>query len=115
MQWSDIQQNWRAMIPAIQGRWPDVAEEDLIALSGDRDEVIATVAGATGETPAEIGRQMEDWQQGPMPADAYADPTHDEAAARDSERYLPDGEDVYSGDDRFGDDDVADRPMGRRD
>ncbi|AHM05232.1 hypothetical protein roselon_02947 [Roseibacterium elongatum DSM 19469] len=114
MQWSDIEKNWTAMIPAIRARWPDVSEEDLIALSGHRDEVIATLAGATGETPTDIARQMDEWRQGPMPADAYADPTRDNAAARDAGRYLPEGEDVYADDDRFGDEGVADRPMGRR-
>jgi hypothetical protein len=115
MQWSEIEQNWRAMIPAIRGRWPEVSEEDLIALSGRKDEVVATIAGASGDTPAEIERQIDEWRQGPMPADAYADPTHDNAAARDAGRYVPDGEDALADDARFGDDDMAERPIGRQD
>jgi hypothetical protein len=49
-----------------------------------------------------------------MPADAYADPTHDDAALSEAGRYVPEGEDVLSDDSRFGDDDLPDRPMGRQ-
>ncbi len=62
-----------------------------------------------------LERDLEEWREGPMPADAYADPTHDDEATRDARRYIPEGEDPLADDSRFGDDDVPDRPIGRRD
>ena len=113
MKWTEIEQNWAAMIPSIQARWPEVSEADLTSLSGKRDELVAVIADATGDTPNEAGRQVAEWMEGPMPSDAFAHPTHDNAAARDARRYVPPGEDPLSDDARFGDEDQPEPPMGR--
>jgi len=115
MDWTEIRDNWEATLPALRTRWPEVPEEEWIAAAGERAEIIATVARWTGDDPAEAERALDDWREGPMPADAYADPTHDDAAARDAGRYIPAGESALDDDSRFGDDDQPDRPMGRSD
>jgi len=113
MDWTEIRENWEATIAALQSRWPDVPEEEWIAAAGDREDIAATIARWTGDDLAEAERALEEWREGPMPADA--DPVHDNAATQDARRYIPEGEDPLDDDGRFGDDDVPDSPMGRRD
>ena len=115
MDWTEIRENWEATIPSLQSRWPEVPEEDWIAAAGERADIAAAIARWTGNDLTEAERDLEEWREGPMPADAYADPTHDDEATRDARRYIPEGEDPLADDSRFGDDDVPDRPIGRRD
>jgi hypothetical protein len=73
------------------------------------------LAEKTDMEAEEAEQQLAKFLAGPMPADSFADPSHDQDAMRDSGRYVPAGEDVYDDDRRFGDDSVVetDRPMGR--
>ncbi|MFW5641377.1 MAG: hypothetical protein ACOCY0_01295 [Roseicyclus sp.] len=113
MQWSEIRENWTALIPSVQARFPQLSEEDLVGMNGERSELVAALV-ETGIDTAEAERQVEDWRETPMPADAYAHPEHDDEAAREARDYIPEGEDPLADDRRFGDDDLPDRPMGRR-
>jgi hypothetical protein len=114
MEWRDIRENWTAMIPSIQARWPEISEERLTAMSGERDELVQAVAETSGSDGVEAEREVDAWLVQPMPADAYADPAHDQQAAQDAGGYVPEGEDPLADDRRFGDEDVPDRPIGRR-
>ncbi len=114
MEWKDIQANWPAMIPVVRASFPELDEARLTGLSGTPDELAEALAEASARDRQEAMRDLETWREGPMPADAYADPTHDDAALSQAGRYVPEGEDVLSDDARFGDDDQPDRPMGRR-
>lgn len=113
MQWQEIADNWPGMLDAARTRWPSVSEEDLIALTPTQGELSTLVAEREGLARDEAERQVAEWTNGPMPADSYADPSHDLAAGRDAGRYVPDGEDALSDDRRFGDDDAAEPPVGR--
>jgi hypothetical protein len=113
MEWTEIRENWSALIPSVLARWPELDEGDLTAMSGEKVELVAALTGR-GRDASEAERQVEDWRETPMPADAYADPAHDAAAARESRDYVPEGEDPLADDRRFGDDEVPDRPIGRR-
>ncbi|MDG4648838.1 hypothetical protein P6F26_10320 [Roseibacterium sp. SDUM158017] len=113
MQWSEIRENWTALIPSVQARWPQLSEERLTALNGERDELVATLV-QSGTDAQEAEREVEDWRETPLPADAYADPAHDAAAAQDAGGYVPEGEDPLSDDRRFGDDSIPETPIGRR-
>ncbi len=114
MEWRDIRANWAALIPSIRARWPEIGEDRLTAMSGEREELVAAVAATSGADGAEAEREVEAWRAQPMPADAYADPAHDQEAARDAGGYVPEGEDPMADESRFGDEDVPDRPIGRR-
>ena len=114
MEWKDIQANWPAMIPVVRASFPELDEARLTGLSGTPDELAEALAEASARDRQEATRDLEIWREGPMPADAYADPTPDDAALSQAGRYVPEGEDVLSDDARFGDDDQPDRPMGRR-
>lgn len=113
MNWTEIRDTWPALIPSLLARFPELGEDRLISLSGERDELIAALAEVSARDRADAESALEDWRQGPMPYDAYADPSHDNSAAMDAGRYIPDGEDALSDDRRFGDDDVPATPMGR--
>ena len=91
-----------------------MTEADLIALTPTQDELAALIARRTDADTPEAARQIAEWLNGPMPADSYADPAHDNAAAHDAGRSIPDGEDVYSDDRKFGGDHTPDTPIGRR-
>lgn len=115
MTWDEIRETWPTLVPALRTRFPELDEDRLTALSGAQDELVAALAEASARDRTEAARDLEAWREGPMPADAYASPLHDDAAARDAGRYVPEGEDPLSDDRRFGDDHVPATPMGRRD
>lgn len=113
MQWNEIRENWTALIPSVMSRWPQLSEEQLIGMSGERSDLVAGLV-QTGTEAQEAAREVEDWRETPLPTDAYADPEHDQTSAQDARTYIPEGEDPLADDHRFGDDHVPDTPIGRR-
>lgn len=113
MQWNAVQTNWPAFVPAILQRWPGTTEEDLLALEGDRDRLTAYLAERNNLTPAEAEEQLNAWLQGAVPADVAMDETRDDDNIRASAAHIPVGEDVYSDDKDFGDDQAPEPPIGR--
>ncbi len=113
MKWRIVQENWAALFEAIEERWPQVEEADLIEVDGDRQGFTDYVARVHDLTQAEAREEIETWLQGELPADVYMDERHDDASIRDSGRSIPVGEDVYDDDRLFGDDDKDETPIGR--
>lgn len=115
MNWNDVRTNWTAMDRPLMTRWEGLSETRLADIDGDRALLEEEIAKVEGLSLAEAQRQLAEWVAGPMPADVYADPSHDDAALRDSARHVPPGEDPMSDDQAFGDDNIPDRPIGRGD
>jgi hypothetical protein len=97
----------------MQARFPQLSEEDVVGTNGERSDLVSALV-ETGMDAAEAERELEDWRETPMPADAYAHPDHDGEAAQEARGYIPEGEDPLADDRRFGDDHVPETPMGRR-
>lgn len=114
VEWTEIREAWPALIPSMLARWPALDEDRLAAMSGERGDLIAALR-ETGLDDAEAESEAEAWRMGPMPADAYGDPAHDDASAAAAGDYVPEGEDALSDDRRFGDREVTEPPIGRRD
>lgn len=114
MEWSTVARNWAAFMPAMQTRWPEADEEELAAIDGDRERLVAHLAETGERSTADAAEDVARWLNGEIPADARMDPELDRAAMEESGSYMMPGEDPLAHDDRFGDDDVPDRPMGRR-
>lgn len=110
---ADFKADWTPFRDALLTRFPGLAESDLSDADGDIAALSARLAAQDGISPAEAQQALEAFLGGPMPADAYSAPQHDNAAVKGSEAYIPEGEDALADDRRFGDDDLADRPMGR--
>lgn len=113
MQWTAVKSNWPAFVEAIMQRWPATEENDLLALEGDRERLVAYVAKAEGLERPEAERQVAEWLQGAVPADVAMDETRDSENIRASAAHIPVGEDVYSDDKDFGSETPAPRPLGR--
>ena len=119
MDWQTVQQNWEAYFAAIEERWPEVDEADLIEIDGDRDRFVDYLAETAGTSPDDAGDQVEAWliEQTALPADVRMDDHRDNANIRESGQDIPTGEDVYSDDGRFGSGDWDDKgpsnPLGR--
>ena len=113
MQWLAIARHWTAFTPAIRQRWPEAEEEDLLSLDGTQTTLAAYLARQTGRDITELDEEIEDWRAGATPADIRMDEREDMRNITDSERWIPEGEDVYDNDAAFGDDDQAERPLGR--
>ncbi|WP_371157586.1 hypothetical protein [Jannaschia sp. 2305UL9-9] len=111
----DFEADWTPFRDALRTRFPELSETDMSDADGDVRALALRLSAADGSTPAEAEQRLTAFLSGPMPADAYAAPQHDGAAFGASGDYVPDGEDVLADDARFGDDDQADRPIGRRD
>ncbi len=105
MKWHHVQENWAAFYDAIQEKWPEVDEADLDEIDGDRGALISYLVEVTGQDTAEIRDELREWLQGEIPADVVMDPIHDNHSIALSSKFVPEGEDEYDDDARFGDGD----------
>lgn len=113
MQWTAVQSNWPAFVEPIMERWPNTDENDLLAMEGDRDRLVAYLSDRHELTTAEADEQVTAWTQGSVPSDVAMDNTRDSENIQASAAHIGEGEDVYSDDKDFGDAQVPDRPVGR--
>jgi hypothetical protein len=109
----DFETDWVPFRDAILTRYPELTDGDLSQADGSTAELARIIGEKQGVAPGDAQQDLHEFLSGPMPADAYADPTHDNAAAMQSDAYIPEGEDALADDRRFGDDEVPDRPIGR--
>ena len=113
MQWTAVEKNWAAFVEPIMQRWPNTEEEDLLALEGSRERLAVYLAERHDLTARELDEQITAWLQGAVPADVAMDETRDGENIRASAAHIGTGEDVYSDDKDFGDEQVSERPIGR--
>ncbi|MCB2111160.1 MAG: hypothetical protein H6895_08365 [Defluviimonas sp.] len=104
MRWHHVQENWPAFFDAILDKWPDADETELEEIDGDQRAFVAYIAGLTGQEPSDAREEIRDWLAGELPSDVVMDERHDDQSIRLSAKYLPEGEDEYDDDARFGDD-----------
>lgn len=109
----DFAQDWVPFRDPILSTYPGLTDADLEAADGSTAELSKRIAKTQDIDPAEAQQALHEFLAGPMPADAYAAPVHDNAAVRDSGTYIPEGEDAMTDDERFGDDQTSDTPIGR--
>lgn len=109
----DFAQDWVQFRDPILTTYPELTDGDLSTADGSTAALARIIADKKGIDAAEAQQGLHELLAGPLPADAYAAPVHDNAAVKDSGDYIPAGEDALSDDARFGDDDQAARPMGR--
>ncbi|MBF9042110.1 hypothetical protein HKCCE4037_02140 [Rhodobacterales bacterium HKCCE4037] len=110
MNWNDVTANWPSVFPSLRARFPELTDDILIAVDGRRPTLEAAIANEQGMTPEDARAALAEWLEGPMPFDARTHPAQNDEAIRNSGKYVPDQEDVYSDDARFGDDDQVDSP-----
>lgn len=104
MKWQHVQDNWSAFYDAITDRWPDADEAELDEIDGDQRAFVDYIARITDQEPGDARDEVRDWMTGELPSDVVMDPEHDNHSIALSEKYLPEGEDEYDDDSRFGDD-----------
>ncbi|HEY0274534.1 MAG TPA: hypothetical protein VGC31_00475 [Paenirhodobacter sp.] len=104
MKWQHVQDNWNAFYDAITDRWPDAGEDELDEIDGDQRAFIDYIARITDQEPGDARDEIRDWLTGELPSDVVMDPEHDNHSIALSEKYLPEGEDEFDDDSRFGDD-----------
>lgn len=103
MKWSHVQDNWNAFYDAITDRWPDAEEDALDEIDGDQRAFIDYIAKITEQEPGDARDEIRDWLTGELPSDVVMDPEHDNHSIMLSEKYVPEGEDEYDDDEKFGD------------
>lgn len=103
MKWHHVQDNWNAFYEAIQNRWSEAEEDRLDEIDGDQRAFISYIAELTGQEPAEARDEIRDWLTGELPSDVVMDPLHDNHSILLSEKFVPEGEDEYDDNSRFGD------------
>ena len=103
MKWHHVQDNWHAFYEAIMDRWPEAEEADLDEIDGDQRDFVAYIAGLNDQSAAEAREEIREWITGELPSDVVKDPSHDNHSITNSAKYVPDGEDEYDDDARFGD------------
>lgn len=113
MDWTHVKGHWPAFIPRILTRWPDLDEDEVQATAGNRAAFVAYLSTVSGLDHEEADADVEDWLMGEEPADTVMDETRDNESILRSAADIPEGEDVYGDDKRFGDDNNPDPPVGR--
>lgn len=114
MSLEDFARDWVPFRDALLSRYPGLTDGDL----SDADGSVAALSARIAEIQREddlvmVERRLTEFLSGPMPADAFADPTHDNEAVAESVDYVPEGEDPLADDRRFGDDMKTPNPIGR--
>ncbi|AUH62948.1 hypothetical protein [Paracoccus zhejiangensis] len=105
MKWHHVQENWSAFYEAILDKWPEAEESELDEIDGDQRAFIAYIADVTEQDVREARDEIREWLTGEIPSDVVMDPSHDNHSISLSSKYVPDGEDEYDDDARFGDGD----------
>ena len=113
MQWIQVKDNWPAFIEKVEEEWPDADRETLEVLDGDRAALKAHLMEATGQDAQTIEEELRIWLESSMPLDVMMDDSRDNEQIMESGRYIAPGEDVYSDDRDFGDDNAPEPPIGR--
>lgn len=104
MKWHHVEENWPAFFDAILDKWSDADAAELEDIDGDQRAFVSYIANLTEQEPAEAAQEIRDWLVGELPSDVVMDPRHDDHSIKLSGKYLPEGEDEYDDDARFGDD-----------
>ncbi|SFI57212.1 hypothetical protein [Jannaschia pohangensis] len=107
-------EDWVPFRDPLLSTYPELTDGDLAEADGSTAALARTIARKQGVGPDDAQRDLHAFLDGPMPADAYADPSHDDAAVAESGAYIPEGEDALADDARFGDDGKAENPVGRK-
>ena len=105
MKWRHVEENWSAFYEAIQEKWPEAETAELDEIDGDLKGFVAYIAEVTAQEPTEVRDELREWLAGEIPSDVVMDPSHDNHSIALSAKYVPEGEDEYDDDARFGDDD----------
>ena len=113
MRWIQVRDNWPAFIDKVEEQWPEADRDVLEDIDGDRAALKRHLVEVTGQEPADIEEEMRDWLASDMPLDVMMDDSRDNEQITESARYIHPGEDVYSDDREFGDDNVSEPPVGR--
>ncbi|SDZ23553.1 hypothetical protein SAMN05444004_10866 [Jannaschia faecimaris] len=109
----EFTENWIPFRDPLLSNYPELTDADLEAADGSTAELAKRIAKNQGIDVDEAQMTLHEFLAGPLPADAYSAPVHDNASLADSGDYIPEGEDAMSDDKRFGDDRTAETPMGR--
>jgi hypothetical protein len=107
MKWHHVKENWSAFYEAIIDKWPQVDESDLDEIDGDQRAFLEYLTETTGQEPEEIREEVREWLVGEIPSDIVMDPSHDNHSIALSGKYVNEGEDEFSDDASFGDDDES--------
>lgn len=104
MKWHHVAENWSAFYEAIQDKWPEAEESELDEIDGDQRAFVSYIAQLTEQDPREARDEIREWLTGEIPSDVIMDPSHDNHSISLSSKFIPEGEDEYDDDARFGDD-----------
>ncbi|MEM9795260.1 MAG: hypothetical protein AAF919_02155 [Pseudomonadota bacterium] len=110
----DFARDWVPYRDPILSRYPELDDNALAQADGSTASLAKLIAERQNIAPADAQQDLHEFLDGPLPADAYGAAANDNAAVKASGNYIPEGEDALSDDERFGDDNVAETPMGRR-
>ncbi|MEJ6398281.1 hypothetical protein [Yoonia sp. 208BN28-4] len=113
MNWATVSENWKAYVPRLMTRFPDLEENTLLTADGNRAVVTAHLAEVRKTDAASADAALTEWLEGSEPVDVMMDEYRDNERIMASHAEIPDGEDAYSDDEKFGDDNTPDTPMGR--
>jgi hypothetical protein len=104
MKWHHVKENWSAFYEAIIDKWPQIDESDLDEIDGDQGAFLEHLAETTGQEPEEVREELREWLVGEIPSDIVMDPSHDNHSIALSGKFVNEGEDEFSDDASFGDD-----------
>ena len=63
MERSDIKAKWAHLVPGAREQWSLLTGEDLDAVAGDRERLIALIQDRYGRSRAAAEREVDDWME----------------------------------------------------
>jgi len=61
MNWDQIEAHWRRLAVRAKSRWPKLTDDDLGAVSGDREALVGKIEERYAIFPGDAETQVDDW------------------------------------------------------
>lgn len=61
MQWNEMERHWPQLRGRVRRHWSRLSEEDVTAVAGRREELIARLEARYGFSRSEAEREVEAW------------------------------------------------------
>ena len=61
MNWDEIKGNWTELKGKIKQRWGRLTDDDIMAIDGERDELVGRLQKRYGHARAQVEKEVEDF------------------------------------------------------
>jgi uncharacterized protein YjbJ (UPF0337 family) len=63
MNWDQIEGRWKQISGSAREQWGKLTDDDLQALTGQKDQLVGKIQERYGTAKAEVARQVDGWSK----------------------------------------------------